>query len=135
VEKAGLPRALGDLAEEFRRTAGLDVRLSVPPADMTVPQPVGVAAYRIAQEALRNALKHSGLTQADLVLTQESGTLTLRIADAGKGFDPAAAAHASGLGTISMRQRAEAVGGRLLVASRPGGGTAVTATFPTAEAS
>ena len=134
VEKAGLPRALGALAEEFRRTAGMEVRLDLPAADISVPQQVGVAAYRIAQEALRNALKHAGVKEAHLVLSHAPGVLTIRIADAGRGFDPVAVAHASGLGVISMRQRAEAVGGRLVVSSRPGGGTAVTATFKTEAA-
>lgn len=134
VEKVGLPHALRDLAEEFRRTAGFDVRVGAPETGVKVPLVVGVAAYRIAQEALRNALKHSGVTQADVILTEALGTLTLRIADAGKGFDPVALARDGGLGVISMRQRAEAVGGRLAVTSRLGGGTAVTATFPTAGA-
>ena len=130
VEKAGLPRALGALAEEFGRTAGLEVRLAVPRADLVLPGAVGVAAYRIAQEALRNVAKHAGARQADLLLEEGDGALTLRVADAGKGFDPALSVRESGLGVISMRQRAEAVGGRLTVASRPGGGTVVTATFP-----
>ena len=133
VEKAGLPRALGALAEEFGRTAGLEVRLAVPPADFAVPPATGVAAYRIAQEALRNIVKHSGVKQADLVLAVAGGTLTLRISDTGKGFDTAGLETDGGLGLIAMRQRAEAVGGRLTLAARPGGGTAVTAVFPLPE--
>ena len=87
VEKAGLVRALGALAEEFGRTSGLDVRLALPPADVAVPPGVGVAAYRIAQEALRNVVRHAGVARADLSLELTEGTLTLRVADAGKGFD------------------------------------------------
>ncbi len=130
VAKAGLPRALGALAEEFGRAAGLTVRLALPPADLVVAEPVGVAAYRIAQEALRNVAKHAGVREADLVLEEADGALTLTVSDAGGGFDPAALARDGGLGVIAMRQRAEAVGGRFGVASRPGGGTRVTATFP-----
>jgi signal transduction histidine kinase len=134
VEKAGLPRALGALAEEFGRTAGLGVRLAVPRADLAVPPAVGVAAYRIAQEALRNVVKHAGVTHADLGLDAAGGALTLRIGDAGRGFEPAAMETDGGLGLIAMRQRAEAVGGRLTLAARPGGGTEVTAVFPLPEA-
>jgi two-component system, NarL family, sensor kinase len=130
VEKAGLPRALGALAEEFGRTAGLEVRLVLPPADLTVSPTVGVAAYRIAQEALRNIVKHAGVKQADLALDAADGALTLRVSDAGKGFDAAVTAKEEGLGLIAMRQRAEAVGGRLTFAVRAGGGTVVTAVFP-----
>jgi signal transduction histidine kinase len=130
VEKAGLPRALGALAEEFGRTASLEVRLAVPQADLTVPPAVGVAAYRIAQEALRNIVKHAGVQQADLALDATDGALTLRVSDAGKGFDAALVEKDEGLGLIAMRQRAEAVGGRLTFAARAGGGTEVTAIFP-----
>jgi two-component system, NarL family, sensor kinase len=134
VEKAGLPRALGALAEEFGRTAGLEVRLVVPRVDLAVPPTVGVAAYRIAQEALRNIVKHAGVNQADLALDAAAdGALTIRVSDAGKGFDAAAAEKDEGLGLIAMRQRAEAVGGRLTFAARAGGGTEVTAIFPPAR--
>jgi two-component system sensor histidine kinase UhpB len=130
VEKAGIVRALGALAAEFGRTAGLDVRLALPPADVPVPPATGVAAYRIAQEALRNVVKHGGVQQADLALEATGGTLTLRVADAGKGFDTESGRAEDGLGLIAMRQRAEAVGASLAITARPGGGTVVTATFP-----
>lgn len=134
VEKAGLPRALGALAEEFGRTAGLDVRVAVPRADLALPGALAVAAYRIAQEALRNVVKHAGVRQAELLLDEGGGSLTLRVADAGGGFDPKVLVREGGLGVVAMRQRAEAVGGRLSVTSRPGGGTVVTAVFPTGAA-
>jgi len=134
VERAGLPRALGALAEDFRGADGLEVRLAVPAADLPVAEPVGVAAYRIAQEALRNVVRHAGVKQADLVLEETDGTLTLRVSDAGAGYDAAETLRDGGLGLIAMRQRAEAAGGRLTVTSRPGGGTVVRATFPAAGA-
>ena len=133
VEKAGLVRALGALAEEFGRTAGLDVRLALPPADLRVTTAVGIAAYRIAQEALRNVVRHSGVTRADLALAARDGTLTLSIADAGKGFVATVARPEDGLGLIAMRQRAVTAGGQLTVTPRPGGGTIVTATLPNGE--
>lgn len=133
VEKAGLVRALGALAEEFGRTAGLDVRLALPPADLRVAPGVGIAAYRIAQEALRNVVRHAGVTRADLALEARDGTLTLSIADAGKGFAAAVPQPEDGLGLIAMRQRAVTAGGRLAVTPRPGGGTVVTATLPNGE--
>lgn len=132
VEKAGLVRALGALAAEFARTAGLDVRLACPAATTAVPPAAGVAAYRIAQEALRNVVKHAGVTQADLVLAADGGTLTLRISDAGKGFETEGDRSGDGLGLVAMRQRAEMVGGRLTITANAGGGTVVTAHFPRA---
>jgi two-component system sensor histidine kinase UhpB len=130
VEKAGLVRALGALAEEFGRTAGLEVRLALPAPDLAVPPAVGVAAYRIAQEALRNVVRHAEVAQADLSLELQDGTLTLRVADAGKGFDAERQRPEDGLGLIAMRQRALAAGGQLAVAAARTGGTVVTATLP-----
>jgi two-component system NarL family sensor kinase len=137
VEKAGLVRALGELAAEFGRTAGLEVRLALPAADATLPAAPGVAIYRIAQEALRNVVKHAGVSQADLSLDIEaaSGVLQLRVADAGRGFDSGPDRPEDGLGLIAMRQRAEALGGRLTVRALPGGGTVVTAVFTPERAS
>ena len=130
VEKAGLVRALGALADEFSRTAGLDVHLALPPSDVRVAPGVGIAAYRIAQEALRNVVRHAGVKQADLALDVRDGTLVLAITDAGKGFAASVPRPEDGLGLIAMRQRAVTAGGRLAVAPRPGGGTVVTATLP-----
>jgi signal transduction histidine kinase len=130
VEKAGLVRALGALADEFGRTAGLEVRLALPPADLKVEPAVGIAAYRIAQESLRNVVRHAGVTRADLTLDVRDGTLTLSIADAGRGFAVAASRASDGLGLVAMRQRAVTAGGRLSIAPAAGGGTVVTATLP-----
>ena len=135
VDKAGLRDALRALAEEMARTAGLEVRVAAPDANVAVPPALGLAAYRIAQEALRNVVKHSGAPRADVALEAGPGGLTLRVSDAGKGFDSSVAHPEDGLGLIAMRQRAEAVGGRVTLQSRPGGGTTLTATFPPAGAS
>jgi signal transduction histidine kinase len=135
VEKAGLVRALGALAAEFGRTSGLDVRTTLPEADVgAVTAALGVAAYRIAQEALRNVVRHAGVSQAELGLDVQDGALTLRVADAGKGLDAGASGREAGLGLIAMRERAAAVGGHLSVTARKGGGTVVTAVFPTVGA-
>jgi len=130
VEKAGLVRALGALAEEFGRTAGLAVTLDLPQADVKLAPAVGIAAYRIAQESLRNVVRHAGVKEAALGLRVADGSLTLTVSDAGKGFAPAAGRAGDGLGLIAMRQRAVTAGGHVSVGPRPGGGTLVTVTLP-----
>lgn len=130
VEKAGLPRALGALAEEFGRTAGLVVHVRVPEGDAACGTACGLAAYRIAQEALRNVVKHAGVLAAEVSLEAGEGTITLRVEDAGRGFETDVERPEDGLGLVSMRQRADGVGGRVTVAPRPGGGTVVTAVLP-----
>jgi len=87
--------------------------------------------FMVAQEAIRNVLKHSGCRRAFVVLTQKEGQVHLRISDTGEGFDPASAAAASlGLGLLSMQERLLSLGGELTVKSQPGGGTCIEACLP-----
>jgi signal transduction histidine kinase len=83
--------------------------------------------YRVAQEALHNVVKHAGATAVSVRLRQSDGSVTLSIADNGKGFDPAGD-FPGHLGLRSMRERALAAGGNLTIASTPGAGTTVTVT-------
>ena len=89
--------------------------------------------YRIGQEALTNALKHAEGCEVEMLLSFEPGRVELRVRDNGRGFDPVALArdHAGeGFGLISMRERAEQLGGRVSVNSRPGAGTEVVLEAP-----
>ena len=97
---------------------------------MKVAPAVGIATYRIAQESLRNVVRHAGVKEAALALVVTDGSLTLTVSDAGKGFAPGAGRSGDGLGLIAMRQRATTAGGHLAVGPRPGGGTLVTVTLP-----
>jgi two-component system, NarL family, sensor histidine kinase UhpB len=87
-------------------------------------------AYRVAQEAMTNIVKHSGATQAsvELRLYPDAQHLNLIIRDNGKGFDP----HSGhdGIGLIGMRERVAAVGGTLHIESAPGEGTEISVTLP-----
>jgi signal transduction histidine kinase len=89
------------------------------------------AAYRIAQEALHNALRHAapGLVNVDVRVLDAA--VVLEVADDGRGFDPTVPSRQ--LGLASMRERARAIGARLEVASRPGGGTTVRLEVPTGD--
>jgi signal transduction histidine kinase len=92
------------------------------------------AAYRIAQEALHNALRHGHPRLVAITLSEEDETVVLEITDDGDGFDAAAEPGgdaARRLGLSSMRERAHAVGGRLTVTSQPGGGATVRLVVPT----
>jgi signal transduction histidine kinase len=86
------------------------------------------AAYRIAQEALHNALRHAAPALVTVTVRASNGSVVLEVTDDGRGFDPAAPARQSGL--ASMRDRARAAGGRLIVRSRPGSGTTVRLEVP-----
>jgi signal transduction histidine kinase len=85
-------------------------------------------AYRIAQEAVTNVIKHSAARDVLLTLAEELGMAKLSIVDDGVGFDPTRAS-SRGFGMTSMRDRCESVGGRLSVVSAPGCGTSIEARF------
>jgi signal transduction histidine kinase len=89
------------------------------------------AVYRIAQEALHNALRHGAPAKVAVTLRTENHSLVLEVADDGRGFDPAEPSRR--LGLASMRERARAAGGRLDVVSTPGAGTRVRLEVPTNE--
>ena len=86
------------------------------------------AVYRVAQEALHNALRHSGAAEVRISLTARQGRVILEVADDGRGF--AAKGPPDGLGLPSMRERAAAIGGSLTIRSAPGQGTTVKLTVP-----
>jgi signal transduction histidine kinase len=88
------------------------------------------AVYRVAQEALHNALRHARPRHVDVRLAGRDGGVVLEVSDDGVGFDPAAEAAARRLGLASMRERARSAGGRLAVTSRPSAGTTVRLEVP-----
>ncbi|MFE9455920.1 GAF domain-containing sensor histidine kinase [Streptomyces californicus] len=89
------------------------------------------ALLRVAQEALHNALRHSGAEHVTVTLTRRGPATVLRVTDDGRGFDPTAVRRAGRhLGLVSMRHRASSVGGRLTVASEPGKGATIEMEVP-----
>jgi signal transduction histidine kinase len=87
--------------------------------------------FRIAQEALTNALRHSGAAHIAVRLTEPNGRLLLTVEDDGVGFEPdAAGLRSRRLGLTSMEERAGALGGRLSVESQPGAGARIGLEVP-----
>ncbi len=122
-----LRRVTAAMASRYR-----GVEVECPPCpEPDLPRPAKEALYRIAQEALRNALRHGRPGRVTVRLLEEPGALTLEVADDGEGFDPATVPPGH-LGLVSMRERAARAGGRLQVRSAPGRGTTVRASLPRA---
>jgi len=90
-----------------------------------------VAVYRIAQELLHNAIKHSGGTRTEVQLVQEENRVSLTVSDNGRGFDMEASAEKDGMGLRSIRSRVEALRGVLDIRSEIGTGTEVMVAFIT----
>ena len=99
-----------------------------------LPTDLLTAAFRIAQEAVSNALRHGKAKKIDIEVAQVDGRLELTISDDGAGFDLQAMLlsdpSARGFGLLGMRERAMSVGGALTITSRPGEGTTVVAALP-----
>ncbi len=132
LDEFGLMAALGEHARRVGRRAGFEVRLSGVDPNPRFDPTVAITLFRIAQEALNNIVKHARATRADIVLRAGADHLTLEISDDGVGFaggsrGPRAT---TGMGMLTMVERAESIGAHCTVASAPGAGTRVSVTVP-----
>jgi signal transduction histidine kinase len=118
-----LDRALAEAAREAEARYGTSVELRLP-ALVILPPARREGLIRIASEAITNAARHSGSTEVRVELEQHNGSMRLRIVDRGRGFD-ADEPRANGFGLVSMKERAEALGGHFQIRSKPGRGTQV----------
>jgi PAS domain S-box-containing protein len=129
LDEYGLGAALAWYAEEYSQRTRIPVSVEGRDAGASLRPESAVALFRIAQEALHNAAKHSSAKTIRVILETREEELHLSITDDGCGFDPAQAPRGR-WGMTTMRERAEAAGGRLAVESRPGEGTTVHAAVP-----
>lgn len=95
-----------------------------------LPKDVSLCLFRVAQEALRNAVRYSGASQFSVEMSGTAGEVQLEVRDAGAGFDLEGGRRAGGLGLVSMAERIDLVHGRLQVESSPGEGTRIVASVP-----
>ena len=122
-EQGGLAHALQDLTRRCRETQRGNVQCRVTASDTRELEPMlADNFYRIAQEALTNAIRHSGAQEILIELRQTPRRLRLTVTDDGCGIPPAAD-RGNGLGLKIMRGRAELAGAQLRVEARRGGGT------------
>lgn len=124
----GLAGSLRSYAVLAGGTHGVDVRFEAAPQLPVIGAQRETSVYRVAQEALQNALRHSGAATVCVSLSARRGRVVLEVADRGRGFTPQAAP--GGLGLASMRERAQAAGAALTVRSAPGQGTVVRLEVP-----
>lgn len=131
VERAGLHSALDRLAGRYRQRFSGTLRLILDPS-MKVARPIGAAIYRIAQEAVENAVQHSGCSLIEIAVKSTKYGPRLEIRDNGRGFDPADVLEGRrGLGLLTMEHFAAEAGLDLAIASTRDSGTVVSASVPT----
>ena len=135
LDQLGLVEALGWLVD--RQHAATGARIDLECAGLEAARPSAAlesACFRIAQEAMTNAVRHAKAGEIRMKIESDGTLLKLTVRDDGVGFDQESArgtaAKSGSMGLISMEERASLAGGRLRVRSVPGAGTAVTATFP-----
>jgi two-component system sensor histidine kinase UhpB len=133
LDQYGLVTALHAWAGAFAQRTGIAARGSAERSELRASAAVETALFRIAQEALNNIAKHAAARNVEICVEPADGGRRLTVRDDGRGFD-VAALEAPGRppswGMITMRERAQAVGGSLRVESAPGRGTSVIADIP-----
>ena len=131
LDDLGLVPALRSLLDQQGRRASVGVRLSAENIPEKLDPEIQTTCFRIAQEAITNALRHAGATQIDVDLRRENGKLRLLILDNGTGFVvESAQAQSVGLGLIGIKERAALVGGRAWILSALGEGTRIEFLLP-----
>ena len=130
LEQLGLVAAIGGLCKELTASHGLAVSFTDREVPTVIAPDTAVCLYRIAQEALRNTVKHSGAQHAEVTLSGTASTISLGIVDDGVGFDPRRAQGKGGLGLVSMRERVLQLGGELTIDSQRSGGTRLHVSVP-----
>jgi len=127
LDDLGLVPALNWLAREVSRTNSLDVQVNTDSFRDDIPDEHRTCVFRVSQEALRNAVRHSGARNVWISVAEKDGLLQLSVEDDGRGFDPAAE---GGLGLLGMQERVRSLSGKMFVNSQPGRGTSVKFELP-----
>jgi signal transduction histidine kinase len=98
--------------------------------ESVLPFETGVCLFRVLQEALHNALKHSGVKRVEVQLSEHANQVHLIVSDSGRGFDVESTMQGKGLGLISMRERVRLVNGTIAIESKPMRGTTIDVRVP-----
>jgi signal transduction histidine kinase len=131
LDDLGLVPAVRWLARQARDSSDVDITVDALGNTEQIPAQVASVLYRVAQEALTNAVRHAAPTSVAIIVRADAGTATLELSDDGRGFDIAEAeARRPGMGLFSMRERVSLVDGELDLTSAPGSGTRVVARVP-----
>ena len=130
LELLGLSKAATALCEELSGQQGVKIDFHARNVPRRLPREISLSLFRILQEALQNALKHSGSRHFQVVLRTQRGEIDLIVQDSGCGFEPEEAINGPGIGLASMRERLRLVNGHLSIHSQPQRGTTIHARVP-----
>jgi signal transduction histidine kinase len=124
LDDLGFGEAVSWQAAEVAKRSGLEIRLKLEAAEMVCNSDLATALFRIVQESLTNCVRYAQASSVDISLVADEKDLVLTIRDDGRGFANEAR-QGGGIGLVSMRERADALGGQLDIQSSPGAGTII----------
>jgi signal transduction histidine kinase len=130
LESLGIEAAIRGFCREFSKLHEVNVEFTCRNVPKHVPKEVSVCLFRVAQEALQNAVKYSEVSDLTVELLTLEDEIHLAVTDEGVGFDVETVKRNQGLGLMSMQERVLLVHGALSVDSRPGKGTQILAVVP-----
>jgi signal transduction histidine kinase len=130
LEYLGLASAMKGFCREFGDKHKAEVAFDSEGMPATVPHEISLCLFRVTQEGLQNAVKHSGVRRFEVKLNGSPTEIHLTIRDSGVGFDPELAKGAQGLGLISMQERVSLVKGTISINSKPHSGTEINVRVP-----
>jgi PAS domain S-box-containing protein len=130
LDHLGIVAAIRGFCVEFSKQHQVDIEFSERNVPDDLPKDVSLSLFRVAQEALHNAVKYSGVSQFAVELSGMKDAVRLVVSDAGAGFDVGEAKKNGGLGLLSMQERIHLVHGSFLVESKPWQGTRIMAAVP-----
>jgi PAS domain S-box-containing protein len=130
LEYLGVVRGMRSWCKEFSERQGIQIEFKVAEVQTSVASEIGLCLFRVLQEALHNAAKHSAVKRIDVQLREDSGEIHLVISDLGRGFDLQTAMQGRGLGLTSMQERVRLVNGTIEIQSKPMGGTTIHVRVP-----
>jgi signal transduction histidine kinase len=126
----GIPAALRSLRDGVEQAHDIEIDIVLPEDMPRLAEDVELCIFRITQESLQNITKHSGARKARIVLEQTPERICLKVSDNGRGFVRSEAIDKTGLGLLSMEERALSIGGSLSLESSPKSGTEVRLVIP-----
>ena len=132
LEYLGLASAAASFCKELSRKPGIEIDFHSENVSKDLPKEIALCLFRVLQESLQNAIKHSGSRRFQASLTRTSSQIELIVRDSGRGFDPEDAMKGSGLGLTSMKERLKLVNGTLSIDSQGEHGTTIQARVPLA---
>jgi signal transduction histidine kinase len=130
LESLGIEAAIRGFCREVYKQHEVNVEFTCRNVPKHLPKAISLCLFRVAQEALQNAVKYSGVSEFTVELLTLEDEIHLAVADEGAGFDMEEAKRNQGLGLMSMQERVQLVNGMLSVESKPGKGTQVLAVVP-----